>query len=104
MERQTALYLFLSFFFSAANDENVLQPPSIASSLKASRVPDVGGGPNTVIFLLGNDASISFQVTYGLGVRVPSFPGISLASARKSCFKVISILSDCLFIGADLPQ
>ena len=40
----------------------VLQPPSMASSTKASRVPEVGGGPSTSISTAGSDASTSAQV------------------------------------------
>ena len=50
---QIALYLFLFCFFIAFKVGNVLQPPSIANSLKASLVPDVGGGPRTSIFIFG---------------------------------------------------
>ena len=41
---------------------NFLQPPSIANSAKASRVPEVGGGPKTSIAVFGNEALTSFQV------------------------------------------
>ncbi len=47
-----------------ANKIEVLgpQPPSMASSTKASRVPEVGGGPRTSILLAGRLESTSFQV------------------------------------------
>ena len=38
------------------------QPVSITSSTKASRVPEVGGGPSTSISLAGSDGFTSFQV------------------------------------------
>ena len=47
--------------FIALIVEKVLQPPSSASSAKASRVPDVGGGPSTSILRLGSDGSISLH-------------------------------------------
>ena len=62
MEWQTALYAFLSFFFIASMKPKVLQPPSRASSAKASRVPEVGGGPSTTIGLSGRAPFTSFQV------------------------------------------
>ncbi len=38
---------------SAATHENVLQPASMTSSLNASRVPEVGGGPSTSMLSAG---------------------------------------------------
>ena len=54
-----ALYFFLSCFLIAFNSGKVLQPPSIANSLKASLVPEVGGGLNTSILILGKLGSMS---------------------------------------------
>ena len=46
---------------SAAIAGKVSQPSSMTSSTKASRVPEVGGGPKTWIGASGSEASISFQ-------------------------------------------
>ncbi len=59
---QIALYFFLFVFFSALIQANFLAPPSMASSTKASRVPEVGGGPSTSMVLAGNAGLTSFQV------------------------------------------
>jgi hypothetical protein len=45
-----------------AIQSKVLQPPSIASSAKASRVPEVGGGPRTSMATSGRSGLTSFQV------------------------------------------
>ena len=85
-----ALYFFLSCFFIAFKVGKVLQPPSIANSLKASRVPDVGGGPKTSILIFGNEESTSFHVLFGLGISFPPSllpSGTSLAKAKNTaCF------------------
>ena len=41
---------------------NVAQPRSITSSTKASRVPEVGGGPSTSIFSAGSAGLMSLHV------------------------------------------
>ena len=65
---------------------NVLHPPSIANSLNASLVPDVGGGPKTSILISGRLEFTSFHVLFGLGMSFPpsAFPsGTSFARAKK---------------------
>jgi hypothetical protein len=52
---------------SAAIVSNSLQPSCMTSSTKASRVPEVGGGPNTWIGASGSDGSISRPVGVGVG-------------------------------------
>ena len=81
MVRQAALRGFLESFLMPAK---VLQPASITNSTNASRVPDVGGGPSTSIFLSGSLAFTSFQVLLGFAFRSdPSaLAGTSLARAR----------------------
>jgi hypothetical protein len=61
----------------------VLQPPSIASSANASRVPEVGGGPSTSMARSGSLSFTCFQVVYGLatGSALPLGSGIRFASA-----------------------
>ncbi len=39
------------------------------SSANASRVPEVGGGPSTSIFVAGSDEFTSFQVLYGFAIE-----------------------------------
>ena len=56
-------------------------PFSITSSTKQSRVPEVGGGPSTSIFLLGSEGSMSVQFLYGLATSLPLASGTSLARA-----------------------
>ena len=46
----------------AAIQSQLLHPPSIASSTKASRVPEVGGGPSTSISTRGRAGSMSLHV------------------------------------------
>ena len=48
----------MSFF----RQSNFLAPGSMTSSTKASRVPEVGGGPSTSIFSAGRAGLTSFQV------------------------------------------
>jgi hypothetical protein len=62
---QTCWNFALSLFSSAAISGKVLQPPSIASSTKASRVPEVGGGPSTSILTAGSVGSTSFRSCTG---------------------------------------
>ena len=62
MPLKAASKAFLSVFSRAAQAGTFLQPPSIASSTKASRVPEVGGGPSTSIFLSASSGLTSFQV------------------------------------------
>ena len=66
------------------NAEKDFAPFSIANSTKASRVPDVGGGPKTSIFIFGKLEFTSFQVLYGLSCNFDpsSFAGTFLARAR----------------------
>ena len=54
------------------------------SSTNESRVPEVGGGPSTSIFVAGSDLFTSFHVLYGFGISVVGFAGSGtfLASAR----------------------
>ena len=81
MVRQAALRDFLESFSMPAK---VLQPTSITNSTNASRVPDVGGGPSTSIFLSRSLAFTSFHVLLGVAFRLaPSaLAGTSLARAR----------------------
>ena len=88
--QQISLYFFLSFFFMLMIKAKDSQPLSMASSAKASRVPDVDGGPYTSIFWSGSDGFTSFQVLQGLGISFssPSGAGTFLARARKMSFLV----------------
>ena len=60
----------------------------MTSSTKASRVPEVGGGPRTSIFSAGSEGSISDQFMFGFGMSAPSASGRFLASAMKICSRV----------------
>ena len=85
---------------------NFLQPPSIASSTKASRVPEVGGGPNTSIFLAGSTGLTSFQVLYGLSISssLPFGFGTDLASARKISLRDTSNCFSALVFARTIPS
>ena len=83
---------------------NFLHPPSMANSAKASLVPDVGGGPNTSIFMAGKAALTSFQVLCGFGMSLPSPAGISFANARNISFRVSSNFSDFLELAKTIPS
>ena len=100
------MYFFLSRFFIALIQSIFLQPPSSASSAKASRVPEVGGGPSTSIFVSGSDASTSLHFMYGLGTRVspPFGSGTSFASARKICLREIETGSDIREFANTIPS
>ena len=100
------MYLFLSDFLIASIHSIVLQPPSRASSAKASRVPEVGGGPSTSILVSGREASISLHFEYGLGTRVspPFGSGTSFASARKICWRVIRTGADLREFANTMPS
>ena len=84
----------------------LLQPPSMASSTKASRVPDVGGGPSTSMSIAGSALLISFQVLYGLGTRLsePSGFGTSLASAMKISARLMSSCSALTELATAMPS
>ncbi len=62
-------------------------PSRMTSSTKASRVPDVGGGPRTSIFTFGRLGSISLHILYGLST-ILSPEGTFAARAKKICFFV----------------
>ena len=53
---------FLASPSSALISANSPQPLSMTSSTKASRVPEVGGGPSTSIAAFGSAGSISLQL------------------------------------------
>src|SRR3546814_8139969 len=56
---QTSLYLSSSDSFNAFMAGSLAQPFSMMSSEKASRVPEVEGGPNTEMTELGREGSTS---------------------------------------------
>ena len=82
-----ALYFFLSCFLIAFNSGKVLQPPSIANSLKASLVPEVGGGPNTSILILGKLGSMSDHFVLKLSTNFHL-----LYSLQVSFYQVLKII------------
>ena len=57
-----ALKASSSVSFSAATSGISSAPSSMPSSTKASRVPEVGGGPRTRIGLAGSDGATSFHI------------------------------------------
>ena len=83
---------------------NSLQPPSKASSAKASRVPEVGGGPRTSIRTSGRDGSISDQFRKGFGIIFPFASGIFLASAKNICFRVSSRFGALRELAITIPS
>ena len=80
---------FLEFTFAgfgasscSFNAEKDFAPFSIANSTKASRVPDVGGGPKTSIFILVNWNYLSKFCGLSCNFDPSSFAGTFLARAR----------------------
>ena len=71
-------------------------------------MPEVGGGPSTSILTAGSDASMSLQLRLGFGTIAPSEGppswGISFASARKSCCRVIEKGSAALELASTTPS
>ena len=61
-----------------------MHPLSMASSLKASLVPEVGGGPMTIIGASGKFGFTSFHFLYGFGFTVSPFgsAGTTFAKAK----------------------
>ena len=51
------------------------QPSSMTSSTKASRVPEVGGGPKTWMATSGSDGSMSDQLVFGLSTIAAAVVG-----------------------------
>src|SRR5690554_712580 len=98
--------LFMSFFSIALMKSKVLQPPSIAISTKASRVPEVGGGPITLISRFGRLESISLHFWYGLATSLspPLGSGTSLARARNTCLRLRSNFSASLELAITIPS
>src|SRR3990167_3716117 len=95
---QIFLYSASSTFFRSLIHSKDEQPASIANSTKASRVPEVGGGPSTSILVSGRAGLTSFQVLLGLGTSFgPYFAGMPFAKARK-----ISLGVNCM--GAVLTE
>ena len=79
-------------------------PASITSSTKASRVPEVGGGPSTSILTSGSDGSIVLPGLVGVGDELAVRSGTSLASARNSCCLVSFDRRGILGLGDDRPS
>src|SRR5262245_1096128 len=75
----------------------------MTSSTKASRVPEVGGGPSTSIFDSGSDLSISDQFLYGLATILPSTTTF-LASALKISSLVRSTAAPDLELASTIPS
>ena len=83
----------------------VLQPPSIANSTNASRVPEVGGGPIISILTAGKDGLISFQYVYGFDIVSPSTSvGISFAKDINISFNVKSKFSASFEFAITIPS
>ena len=93
-----------SSFLKALKASNFLAPPSIASSEKASRVPEVGGGPITSILTAGNSALTSFQVLFGFVINLPSGPGILAAKAKYRSLRVRLICLAFLELATTIPS
>src|SRR5262245_42069621 len=86
MESQIFLKRASSTSFTDLIQGKVEQPFSSTSSAKASRVPEVGGGPSTSILFAGKDLLMSLQFLYGLAISAVGLAGSGtcLASARNS--------------------
>ena len=93
-----------SLSFRAASSAISSAPSSMPSSTKASRVPEVGGGPRTRIGLAGSDGLTSFHIMYGFGLKPPWPSGISLARARKSSRLVMSKRGPSLAFATTMPS
>ena len=78
-------------------------PRAMASSTKASRVPEVGGGPSTSIVTPDSDGSTSRHVLWGLATSRP-FTGMRLARARKRCSRVSTNVGADLALAMTMPS